>query len=106
MSKSELKNGDKEGRKVATRPSETVGVEELSDSEEDSPDNYCHMKKDELKKACLDRNIPTSGTVKALLKRLRENDMIKAQIEKASGGIAQEVPCESCAENLKAGIIV
>ena len=28
------------GRKVATRPSETVEVEELFDSEEDSPDNY------------------------------------------------------------------
>ena len=56
-----------------------------SESEEDRPDNYCLMKKDEFKKACLDRNIPTSGTVKALLKRLWENNMIKAQIKKASG---------------------
>ena len=78
----------------------------MSDSEEDSLDNYGKMKKDELKKACLDRNISTSGTVKALLKRLRENDVLKAQVEKASGEISQEVPCESCAENLKAGIIV
>ena len=102
-----FKNGDKDGRrivnwnergrKVATRPSETV--EELSDSEEDTPEKYGHMKKEELKKECLDRNIPTSGTVKALLKRLRENDLIKAEIEKASGGISQEVQCESCAEN-------
>ena len=85
------------GRKAATRPSETVGLDESSEDEDNI--KYSDMRKDELRKQCVERNLPASGSVKVLMKRLRENDLIKDQVEKASTGISPEVPCESCKEN-------
>ena len=89
----ELSNGRIEAEK-------SVGIDESSDESSDEEDNkYGKMKKDELKKQCLERNIPTSGTVKALVKRLQENDSVKEQVERASTEISPNIECESCKEN-------
>ena len=88
------------GRKVATRPSETVGLDDSDDESSGEDDNkYTKMKKDELKRQCLDRNLPTAGTVKALVKRLQENDMVREQVASASNQISPEIECESCKQN-------
>ena len=90
------------GRKKATRPSESVGCDASSDdSSEDDDDSeiYKELKKDELKKKCLERNIPTSGTVKALIRRLKENDQMKEQVAKSRDKSSPEYQCESCDNN-------
>ena len=87
------------GRKKATRPSESVGCDASSDdSSEDDDDSeiYKELKKDELKKKCLERNIPTSGTVKALIRRLKENDQMKEQVAKSRDKSSPDYQCESC----------
>jgi hypothetical protein len=53
------------------------------------------MKKEVLKRHCLNRNLPTSGTVKALVNRLQENDMVREQVKCASNEISPEIECES-----------
>ena len=58
---------DERGRKVK-KPVEIV-VDD--DPESLDSDEYGNLKKEELKKVCLDRNLPTAG---ALVKRLQEND--------------------------------
>ena len=73
------------GRKVAQRPSESA----------DDDNEYKSMKKNELKQECLKRNLPASGPVKVLIKRLLEND----DIAKIVGKSGHEKPCESCEEN-------
>ena len=77
------------GRKVAQRQSEAVDDE----SDDDDDDNeYKSMKKNELKQECLKRNLPASGPVKVLIKRLLEND----DIAKIVGKNSNEKPCEFC----------
>ena len=44
------------GRKVATRPSETVGMEESSEDEHNM--KYSELRKEELKRQFIDRNLP------------------------------------------------
>ena len=60
-------NWNERGRKVK-KPVEIV-VDD--DPESLDSDEYGNLKKEELKKVCLDRNLPTAG---ALVKRLQEND--------------------------------
>ena len=85
------------GRKVASKPSEDVDNDNDSDDENDEQETskYKCMKKNELRKECMSRNLPASGSNKVLVKRLVEND-----------DIARNVPvdhhdklCESCELN-------
>ena len=87
----------KRGRKVPTRPSESVMVRDDSDDESDEVGNdlYKNMKKQELRQECLKRNIPASGSNKILIKRLVENDDISKQVQSNH----HEKLCESCEEN-------
>ena len=86
----------KRGRKVATRPSETVGNEsDDTDDEEVSVDQ--NMKKHELREECVKRNLPASGAVKCIIKRLKENDDLKEELKKDQPNV--EKLCESCLEN-------
>ena len=90
-------NWNERGRKNIKKPVENVDIESVESVESD--DMYVNLKKEELKKMCLDRNLPTSGTVKALVKRLQENDVMQKEVEKASAGIDKDIKCESCEEN-------
>ena len=55
------------------------------------------MKKFELRELCVKRNLPGSGTVKDLKKRLEENDTLKEKINNERR--CPEIKCESCEEN-------
>ena len=55
------------------------------------------MKKYELRELCMKRNIPGSGTVKALIQRLEENDVSKEHIDYEVR--CPEKYCESCEDN-------
>ena len=100
-----FKNDDSEGRRVVNwnergrKVKKPVEIVVDDDPESLDSDEYGNLKKEELKKVCLDRNLPTTGTVKALVKRLQENDVMKKEVEKASDGIAKNIKCESCEEN-------
>ena len=88
----------KRGRKP-TRPSETVGCEEEDDddSEDDGTNlKFKDMKKQELKDECVRRNLPASGPMKTLVKRLKESDKLKAL---AAKNVNHEILCERCEEN-------
>ena len=84
----------KRGRKVATRPSETV-FEEHSESDDEEPNEYHNQKKAELRQECLTRNLPASGSNKILIKRLLENDLL---VKKMQNDHLDKL-CESCEEN-------
>ena len=86
------------GRKVPSRPSETVQVEDIStDDEGEEASKYDDLRKNELRQECIARKLPASGTVKVLRKRLEENDALKECIVKNSG--TPDKLCESCEEN-------
>ena len=87
----------KRGRKAATRPSETVYASDEESDVEADVSAYDNLKKYELKEICMKRNLPGSGTLKALIKRLVENDALKKQVEKEKGCPGKI--CESCEEN-------
>ena len=56
------------------------------------------MKKQGLKDECVRRNLPASGPMKTLVKRLKESDKLKAL---AAKNVEHEILCESCEENLE-----
>ena len=87
----------KRGKKVSTRPSETVMVEDDSDDESDEEETnaYKDLKKHELRQECMKRNIPASGSNKILVKRLMENDEISKKVQSNH----PDKLCESCEEN-------
>ena len=87
----------KRGRKAPSRPSETVDDESDDDIESDDDSAYGLMKKFELRELCVKRNLPGSGTVKDLKKRLEENDTLKEKINNERR--CPEIKCESCEEN-------
>ena len=89
-------NWNERGRNVK-KPVEIVVVDAPESFDYD--ELYCNFNKEELKKVRLDRNLPKAGTVKALIKRLQENDAMEKDMEKASDGIAKDINCESCEEN-------
>ena len=69
----------KRGKKVPTRPSETVMVEDDSDddSDEEETNAYKDLKKHELRQECIKRNIPASGSNKILVKRLGTGNSLR-----------------------------
>jgi hypothetical protein len=84
------------GRRVATRPSETVD-NESEDTDEEEDYTYKDMKKIDLRQECVARKLPASGNIKALIKRLEENDSLKDDLKKNPG--TPDKLCESCEEN-------
>jgi len=72
-----FKNDDSEGRRVVNwyergrKVKKPVEIVVDDDPESLDSDEYGNLKKEEFKKVCLDRNLPTAG---ALVKRLQEND--------------------------------
>ena len=52
------------------------------------------MKKHELRELCMNRNLPASGTVKVLVKRLEESDALKKKVSDEQQ--CPEKYCESC----------
>ena len=87
----------KRGRKAATRPSETVGVESEESDDDDEPSEYDKMKKHELKEECIRRNLPASGNVKTIINRLKENDELKDEVRRTNPN--DDKLRESCEEN-------
>ena len=69
----------KRGKKVPTRPSETVMVEDDSDddSDEEETNAYKDLKKHELRQECIKRNIHASGSNKILVKRLGTGNSLR-----------------------------
>ena len=72
-----------------------VDTDSDEDGEEPDSSKYTKMRKHELRHECLKRNLPASGSVKILVKRLKENDEIARNVN-VNG---TEKLCESCEEN-------
>ena len=55
------------------------------------------MKKLEFRQECVARKLPASGNIKALIRRLEENDTLNDDLKKNPG--TPYKLCESCEEN-------
>ena len=85
------------GRRIPTRPSETVDEEDSAEDDTVDGSKYKDMKKNDLRQECLSRKLPVSGNMKALVKRLEENDVLNDDIDKNAG--TPEKLCGRCEEN-------
>ena len=66
---------------------------------EDLPNKYQGLKKHELRSICVSRNIPASGNIPVLVKRLLEHDVVNTQIEADQDKLTPAQMCESCQDN-------
>ena len=89
-------------RKRGRKPQEAVDIaasEDVPEMENPPKSTYSGLKKYELRQICVRRNIPASGTIPVLVKRLLENDSVNKQIEADQNRLTPVQMCESCDNN-------
>ena len=89
------KRGRKHQGEIPINDIEDDDDEDATVCDDDSA--YTMMKKHELRELCMNRNLPASGTVKVLVKRLEESDALKKKVSDEQQ--CPEKYCESCENN-------